>query len=286
MLSNNDNNLMPFNINNVLITETDLTFFLNTYGITKSYHDINLFQKAFLHKSYCTRKNDNFLNGNIDCPKDCIPLQEESNERLEFLGESILNFVIANYLFNRYSEVNEGFLTKMRTKLVNGEMLANLSKKIGFDKFLLISAQIENNQGRNNKNLLEDIFEAFIGALYLDFNNCKINTNGNLPMLDGTGIGFQTVEKWIINVFETFVDFSELITHESNIKDKFIKYCQHTFQWIPKFFELDVSEKNNKKIHTICIKDNKGCVISKGVGNSRRLAEHDASEKALQYYGV
>ena len=281
----NSNENLPFNTKNELLTTNDLNNLLSSYGISKKFTDIKLYQKAFLHRSYCTRKNENFLNGNIECPENCLPLQEESNERLEFLGDSILNFVVANYLFDRYPDVNEGFLTKMRTKLVNGQMLASLSEKIGFGKYLLISAQIEIHNGRTNKNILEDIFEAFIGAIYLDFNECKINTKGKIPMLDGTGIGFQTVEKWIIYVIETFVDFSDLINSESNIKDKLVKYCQHTFQWIPKFYEIDISEKDNKKIHTVCIKDNNGCTIATAQGNSRKQAEHEASKKGLTYYG-
>lgn len=281
----NSNESLPFNTKNQLLTVSSLEALLIPYGVSKRFTEIKLYQKAFLHRSYCTRKNENFLNGNVECPPNCLPLQEESNERLEFLGDSILNFVIANYLFDRYPDVNEGFLTKMRTKLVNGQMLAHLSGKIGFGKHVLISSQIEMNNGRRNKNILEDTFEAFIGAIYLDFNECKINTKGKIPMLDGTGIGFQTVEKWIICVIETFVDFSDLISRESNVKDKLVKYCQHTFQWMPKFFELDVSEKDNKKLHTVCVKDNNGCIIATAQGQSRKQAEHEASKKGLKYYG-
>ena len=106
--------LLPYNPLNILVQKSDIL------NLTKNFKDINLYRKAFVHKSYCTRKNENFLNGNINCPPGCLPLQEDSNERLEFLGDSILNMVVADYLFERYPDENEGFLTRMRTKLVNG----------------------------------------------------------------------------------------------------------------------------------------------------------------------
>ena len=105
-----------------------------------------------------------------------MPLQENSNERLEFLGDSILNLTVARYVFDRYPDDNEGFLTNMRTKLVNGKMLAFLGEKIGLQNHVVISKQIESNRGRSNKNVLEDAFEALIGAIFLD--NEDKNRNG------------------------------------------------------------------------------------------------------------
>jgi dsRNA-specific ribonuclease len=276
---------IPYNPANVLINETDLTNILSQFSINKPPNDIAIYRKAFLHRSYCTRKNDNFLSGNQKCPPNCLPLQEESNERLEFLGDAIMNFVIADYLFERYPDVNEGFLTKMRTKLVNGNMMAHLSTKIGLGKFVIISQQIEANNGRTNKNILEDVFEAFIGAIYIDYNSLKINTSGKIPMLDGTGTGFQTVYKWIVGVIETFVDFTDLVKQKSNPKDKFVKQCQHNFQWTPKFYELDIAEKQNRKIHTVCVKNMNGDIIATGKGTSRKVAEFETASNALRYFG-
>ena len=160
----------PYNSSNILIEENELNLIIKDYKI----NNINTFRRAFVHKSYCTKKNENFINGNLNCPENCLPLQEDSNERLEFLGDSILNIITAKYLFERYPNVNEGFLTTMRTKLVNGTMLANLSKIIGLDKYILLSIQIENNNGRNNKNILEDTFEALIGELFVNYDSYKI----------------------------------------------------------------------------------------------------------------
>ena len=216
-MSNQD--VLPYNSSNVLINECDVRRLLTEYGIFDAPRDVNIYRKAFIHKSYCTRKNENFLNGNVNCPSNCLPLQEESNERLEFFGDAILNMTIADYLFERYPDENEGFLTRLRTKLVNGKMLAYLSEKVGLLPYILISKQIEDNDGRRNQNILEDAFEAFIAAVYLDFGDD----------------GFRKAKEWIINVVESQLDFSELIKQNHNFKDMFLKSFQQHFNHMPKF---------------------------------------------------
>jgi len=269
-MSNTEEEL-PYNPKNTKLEEADLNVILKNFDIN-SFYDINFYRRAFIHKSYITRKNENFENGNVNCPPECLPLQEESYERLEFLGDSILNLSVTTYVYDRYPDVNEGFLTNMRTKLVNGKMLASLASKLNFQKHVVISKQIDSNNGRENKNILEDAFEAFIGAIYFD--NQEKNNNG-----------FDVAQNWIINVIETFVDFSELIHKNENYKDTLIKYCQHTFQWIPKFYEINIDEVNNKKIHTVCVKNDVGDIIGIGKNINRKSAEIDAAEKALHFYG-
>ena len=275
----------PFNEHNTLINDEQLIQFMEKYGITKKYNDINMYRKALLHKSYCTRKNENFINGNTLCPKNCLPLQEESNERLEFLGDAVLNFVVGDYLYERYPDVNEGFLTRIRTRLVNGNMLAWLGEKMELGKFLVISKQIEQHNGRTNKKILEDAFEALLGAIYLDYNAFKINTSGKMSVIDNSGIGFQIVYTFIQNVLEMYVDFSDLVHQKDNPKDKFMKQCQHIYQWIPRLLEVDVTEENNAKIHTVCIRNKNEDVVAIGKGCSRKSAEIEACTNALVYYG-
>lgn len=271
MMNNNNEDEVPYNPNNVKLEKDDLDILLQQFD-TKTFFDINFYRRAFIHKSYITRKNDNFKSGNLNCPDNCMPLQEDSSERLEFLGDSILNLTVAKYVFERYPQMNEGFLTNMRTKLVNGKMLAWLGSKINIGKYVIISKQIDENNGRQNKNILEDAFESFIGAILLD--NDAQNNNG-----------FQVAENWIISVIEKFVDFSELIHKIENFKDTLIKYCQHTFQWIPKFYEINIDDVHNKKIHTVCVKNDAGDIIGIGKNINRKSAEIDAAEKGLHFYG-
>lgn len=265
--------ILPYNKVNKEISHSEITNLLTRFNVNEKLNNIKIYRTAFANKSYITRKNDTFESGNTKCPLDCVPLQKESNERLEFLGDSILNLVVTTYIFHRYPDMNEGFLTNMRTKLVNGNMLAHLSKELALCKHLLISKQIEDNNGRENKNLLEDTFEAFIGAMYIDFDNLNLT-------------GFSKCQTWIIGVFEEYVDFSELINTAANYKDSLIKHCQHNFHWIPNFLELDIHENKTKKMHKVCVKDNGNNIIGIGKNHTRKLAEIDAAEKALQYYGV
>lgn len=261
---------LPYNIKNNLINDKELDALLTKYGITEKYKDLSIYRKSFIHKSYCTRKNENFIDGNVNCPIGCLPLQEESNERLEFLGDSVLNIVVADYLYERYPDENEGFLTKMRTKLVNGKMLAYLSDLIGLDRYILISRQIEENEGRKNSNILEDCFEAFIAAIYLDFG---FN-------------GFEMAKTWIIDIIESNLDFSELIKQNHNYKDLLLKYFQQNNGYLPKFFEINIETNpaNNSKIYTMCVKDNLGNILAIGTAENKKMAENQAAKKALNEY--
>lgn len=253
---------LPYNEQNIIINNDDIFTLVNKYGsLLHNVPQLSIFRNAFVHKSYCTRKNENFLNGNLKCPTNCVPLQEESNERLEFLGDAVLNLSTAKYLFERYPNENEGYLTKIRTKLVNGNMLAFLANALNLNKFIIISKQIEDGNGRQNKKILEDCFEAFLGALLLnsDFN-----------------ISYQ----WLINVFENEIDFSELLSSNTNYKDVLLKYFQHNFNIVPIFYELST----DSKIYRVCLK-HKGNIISTGFGCNKKQAENECSKNALRYFG-
>jgi dsRNA-specific ribonuclease len=165
----------PYNNKNILLQREDLDNLLNSNGLSGlEIKNINLYRVAFVHKSYCTMKNADFDKSNVNCPAGCLPLQDMSYERLEFLGDSLLGMIVTNYLYLRFPDQNEGFLSKIRTKIVNGRMLGYLSEKIGLPKFAIISKQVEESGGRNNYKIMEDIFEAFLGALYLDFQTAPL----------------------------------------------------------------------------------------------------------------
>ena len=264
-----DTEITPYNPKNYLLTADDMKSLFKDHGIIQDYHDLNYYRMAFVHKSYCTRRNENFVNGNIKCPQGCLALQECSNERLEFLGDSVLNLSVANYLYDRFPDSEEGFLTKIRTKLVNGQMLAVLSEKIGLDRFVLISQQIEENGGRKNQKILEDTFEALIGAIFLDFGEN----------------GFSVANDFIINVIEENVDFSELIISNNNYKDILLKYFQHNFSTLPKFVEISVENKTKGKVYTTGVKNKEGILIATGVGSNKKQSENDAALNALKYFG-
>lgn len=278
---------LPYNPKNVLLQEEDLLKFLKDNGLENiRYNNINLYRNAFVHRSYCTMKNADFEQGNERCPAECLPLQEMSYERLEFLGDSILGLIVSQYLYERYPDQSEGFLSKIRTKIVNGKMLGFLAGKVGFEKFLIISKQIEESGGRNNYKSLEDVFEAFIGALCIDYQNdedyVKMPKHINIALLSGAG--YYVAESWVINIIEKYIDFAELINIKTNYKDMLSKYMQHTLQDMPRFFEISVDIKSNKKIFTYCIKNKMNVVLGTSTGDSKRDAENNAAREALLYY--
>lgn len=261
--------VLPYNPNNKVLGNAQLDDFLKANGVTKPFNDINLYRMACVHKSYCTRRNENFINGNVKCPDNCLGLQECSNERLEFLGDSVLSLVVAEYLYDRFPESEEGFLTKMRTKLVNGQMLAELAKKVGMGSLVILSKQIDENGGRANAKLLEDTFEAFIGAIFLDYGSA----------------GLEMARDFIVDVVESNIDFAQLVASNTNYKDTFLKYYQHNHNSMPKFFELNVASRNGEKEYNVCIKSKDGVVISSGRGSNKKLAESNAAYNALKYFG-
>ena len=218
-------------------------------------------------------KNKKLLINSLVHPSSLIDNKKNKNnlfndfERLEFLGDSILGFTIAEYMYLKYPEQSEGFLSKMRTKIVNGKMLGYLSECIGFPKFAIISKQIEDINGRENYKIMEDIFEAFIGALYLDSNDINI------------------VKRWIISIIENNIDMVELILKNTNYKDMLILYMQNRFQDVPRFFETNIVQNNMQKIFNYIVKDRDNNILSSGTGISKKDAENNVAYEALKYYG-
>lgn len=278
---------LPYNPKNILLQHEDLMKFFQENGLEGlKYNNINLYRNAFVHRSYCTMKNADFEQGNERCPTGCLPLQEMSYERLEFLGDSILSVIVSRYLYERYPDQSEGFLSKIRTKIVNGKMLGFLANKVGFEKFLIISKQIEESGGRNNYKSLEDVFEAFIGALCIDFQteNDFMTPPKHIKIDPLSGAGYYVAEVWVISIIEKYIDFAELINIKTNYKDMLSKYMQHTLQDMPRFFEISVDIKSNKKIFTYCVRNKMNVVLGTSTGDSKRDAENNAAREALLYY--
>ena len=279
----------PYNNKNILLQSIDLQEIFNNNGLNNiKFKNIDLYRVAFVHKSYCTMKNIDFDKSNINCPADSLPLQDMSYERLEFLGDSLIGMIVANYLYNRFPDQNEGFLSKIRTKIVNGRMLGYLSDKIGFPKFAIISKQVEETGGRNNFKIMEDIFEAFIGALFLDFQteNDKVQLPNNINISPFTGAGYFIVESFIIYIIENYIDFCELIRLKNNYKDMLVSYMTHNLQDIPKFYEVKITIKDNIRIFTYCIKDRNNAIIATSTGTNKKEAENNTAKEALIYYNV
>jgi ribonuclease-3 len=273
----------PYNFNNKLITKEFIESVINNYDIY-NINNLEIYQQAFTHKSYSISKNN--VNEIVDKPEGALDLQKNDLERIEFLGDSVLGLVIAKYLFERFPQQNEGFLTKLKTKLVNGEALAYFSKELGFGEYILMSRHIEDKcNGRNSTNILEDVLEAFIGALFLDFNTIEIGKcNHNSDFY--SGIGFQMCEMFIINLIEEKVNFEELINNDTNYKDQLSKYYHSNYQISVTYKHiLCESDGNQKKFVVDAIGQNNKS-ISRGEGKTKKKAEQNASRNALIDLGI
>ena len=155
----------PYNFSNFLIQENDILNIMKSLNIQDfKINNLSFYQQAFVHKSYTELKDYE----EYEQPNNCLPLCKLSYETMEFLGDSFLGNIIANYLYQRYVNyfnIDEGFLTKLKIRFVCGEQLAFLSKQLGFDKFIILSKHIEENcDGRNNIHILEDVNHFFIDA--------------------------------------------------------------------------------------------------------------------------
>ncbi|HAP9436337.1 TPA: ribonuclease III [Enterococcus faecium] len=117
------------------------------------FHDLNLLEQAFTHSSYVNEHRN---------------LQLSDNERLEFLGDAVLELMVSQYLFRLYPHLPEGKLTKTRAAIVREDSLSKFAKECHFDQYVLLGKGEENSGGRTRPALLCDLFEAFLGALYLD----------------------------------------------------------------------------------------------------------------------
>jgi len=255
----------PYNPKNIFLNIDDVNNIMKSLNINNfKCNNLSLYQTAFVHKSYTELKDYE----EYDKPEGVMELQKLSYETLEFIGDAFLGNIIANYLYKRYfynHGEDEGFLTKLKIRFVCGEQLAYLSKCLGFDKYMIISKHIDENcSGRTNSNILEDTFEAFIGALYHD-----------------TG-DFKLVERYIINIIEKYVDFSETILHDNNYKDQILRYLQHNYKVYPTY---DTNKDENENIY-ICRIYKEDEYIETGKGNSKKKSEQDAAKRALIKYCV
>ena len=271
----------PYNFNNKLITENDVKKILSDYDIDDTIFKLDNYQLAFVHSSY-SKKSPIELGENVviaDKPEGALELMDTDYERLEFLGDAVVSIVVAKYLYERFPDDYEGYLTQMRSKLVNGEMLGFLAGKLNFGEFAIMSRHIEDKcNGRTSQHILEDMFEAFVGAMFLDFNEID-----NYNLLDNfySGIGFQICEKFIINVIEEHVDFFLLILKNTNYKEQLSKYFNETYKCSIKFSEPEVDGGLNDRLYTVNVLDLENNVIGVGIGKSKKKAEQYACKDSL-----
>jgi ribonuclease-3 len=267
-----------FNSENILMTKADLFSILDKSGMDYSKikskigaMDISEFQIAFNHKSYCMHNikiSDELKEEAKTWP---IPLQKTSNERYEFLGDSVIDLIIANYLFERYPKEKEGFMTKLRTKLVCTKTLAKLSSYLNLTKYIVMSKYVEDMcEGRDNPKLLENCFESFVGVTYKLF-------------------GFEFCNSFVLALIENMdlIDIGDLIENDDNFKDQLLRYCHKTFDGRnPVYKQLAMEGLSNHAIFTMCvmvpISEDKSLLMGRAKGANKKEAEQESAKIALE----
>jgi len=239
----------PFNPLNISINEIDVKKILNNYGINVEINNFNLYKRAFIHRSYTKRPNLENEQNNIkivEQPNDCLPLYTKSNERLEFLGDGVLECITKYYLYRRFPKENEGFMTEKKIALVKNEAIGKMAYEMGMHKWFILSKNAEVKQTRTNLKKLGCLFEAFIGAMFLDFNKIEVHDeDGWFENVFVTGPGFQMVQIFVEKVFEKHVDWINLIKNDDNYKNILQVKIQKEFKVTPHYIEVDEHDAEN-----------------------------------------
>ncbi len=218
--------------------------------LPENFDNIFMLTRAMSHRSY--------LNENKEVLED--------NERLEFLGDSILSFIVAEWLYNNFPEKDEGFLTKVRAALVHTQQLSSFARRIELGPALLVGRGEANAGGRNRDAILCDAFEALIAAIYLE-------------------CGLQTVKDFIIPLLE--LESEEILrSHsEEDVKSRLQEWAQAQGYPAPNYVLVDeYGPDHDKRFVVVAMINNQQ--VAQGRGSSKQLAEKSAAQNSIKKLGI
>ncbi len=248
-----------FNESNKLISNGDIRDVLKKYNtfIPRTFRfNIKLFFEATTHNSYLRKKK--YTAEMKELSKKIVKPQLKSNERLQFLGDAVIHFIATDYIYNRYPDADEGFMTRLRCKLENRESLFSLAKKTDISSFILVSSYIELIHGRNNINIIGGGFEAFVGALFLD-------------------VGISKTNNFFLEIIRTELNIDKIAEQETNYKDIILRIYAANHWGTPKYIVEEEYGPDHKKIFIMGIYiDNH--LIGLGKAHSKKKAEQIASK--------
>lgn len=272
MLSSNSS--APYNKTNVLITAAQIKSIMKRYNVDINVKDISLYREALVDVSYVKsayaesdietwneelRKNKSAFN--------IVDLQPRTYQIKEFLGDIILKSIISEYIVTRYDDPTihtEGYLTTLKSRLEDTAAFSRYARILGLGTYMLISRQIEENNGRDSEKLLEDIFEAFMGALYLDQ-------------------GWDITRSLMWSFLEKEVDYAEILSNNRNYMER-LQNFYHSNRWSHPVYE-DIEEKklNGKNYYTVCALTFDGQQIKETINTTtnKSKAKMEAARLAL-----
>ncbi len=206
------------------------------------FKDLELFKTALTHSSYANETS------------------VESNERLEFLGDAVLGFIVAHVLYKRYPDASEGKLSKMRSSIVSRMNFAHLARELKIDKQVLLGKGEENTGGRERESNISGTFEAVIGAIFIDG-------------------GYRRVSKIITTLLKNCLNGDEEIFKD--YKTKLQEVAQRKFKKVPKYkVVLEEGPPHDKNFHIEVRLGRKS--FGKGVGRNKKQAEQEAAKQGLE----
>ena len=192
--------------------------------------------------------------------------RNESNERLEFLGDAVLDLIVGEEFYKMFPDKDEGDLTKLKSFFVNQEALANKARQMNLNQFILLGEGEDQSGGRNRDTILSDALEALVGAIYLDKGLDKVK---------------KFIKQYIINDVKKFRNKPIPI----NYKSKLLEYIQDTTQTIPKYRIINERGPDHNKTFTVEVfVDGRSYGIGKG--KSKKKAEQNAAQAAISKIGL
>jgi ribonuclease-3 len=216
--------------------------------------DRDYFITALTHRSFLKVKNNPQSVGII------------SNERLEFLGDAVLDLVVAEYLYKNFPLNEEGDLTKFRSILVNKKFLAERAKNLGLQDFLLASFTAKRSITEGYDTILSDAYEALIGAVFMDS-------------------GYESAKEFLNEEIFKKLDVKWLNQFDENHKSRFLEYVQAHTDFIPEYVVIKEEGPEHNKLFTVEVSVNKRS-LGIGKGKSKKQAEQEAAKNAMNHLDV
>jgi ribonuclease-3 len=216
------------------------------HAIGYSIRNRDLFVQALIHRSYLQQTNQH----------------GQSNERLEFLGDSILNLVVGEYLYHHFPDADEGELTKVRSRLVNRKALVAYSKSIQLGKFILMSHSAQQSMGKGSETIVADTYEALIAAIYLDG-------------------GFEAAKQFVERQLTEALKNRTVVTSDENYKSMLLEYAQGHGLGVPRYTIVKEEGPDHDRTFTVEVSIG-GKKRGAGIGKNKKEAEQAAARKALE----
>jgi ribonuclease-3 len=220
--------------------------------IDYQFDNLKLLEKALIHRSF---GNENWEYKNVN------------NEKLELLGDAVLDLVVTEFLYKNYMNASEGELAKLKSMIVSEPVLADISTEIGLGKYLMLSKGEELTGGRERESILGDAFEALLGSIYLD---------SNLDTAKNFGLKYLKYRIEHIDENEDLIDYKTILQ----------EYSQRVYKKIPVYKVVNELGPDHKKSFemSVFIEDDK--VIGEGIGKNKKAAEQLCAKQACKQLGI